>query len=428
MSYKRSYSSVVVPEDFGQTDTANDGPTLQAMFTAVASRPGTTVHLPGQYTTLAQLNIAAANINIVGVPGYSRIRRTNGGAADRAVAYFSAGITNVNIDGITFDTTYTDATYWDPGVVYTATNTSITNASFRRCTFSAPNSNQRGLMLYANTGGGSVTTIDGLWIEKCVFQDIGNLGCAIFNRSADPSNARRVYFNQNRGKNLGLILDGNVNHEYGMLATFDGCGESWTADNNEMENCYYTGLENTGWSDGSMSGNRFRGFSREWSPMAWSNAAPVTADPYARMVVSGNVTEEPASKVSRFWGPNDSAFTNNVFLADMATGNAQLDAAAWFRASNRNIFTGNRWECVGTSVVVFGTGDATGTQTTDYNSIIGDSYTTPALVSYALEFNGFDAASVTENFAADIRIDLGAGGGAFTENSGATGNNATVIA
>lgn len=332
----------LTPQTFGAVGdgVADDTAALTSFFAAASGR---VCILPaGTYRATALLSVALSNCRFIGVPGQTTIVGNFGYAVLRLL-----DLSNVTFEGIEFKTEYASAVE-DTGtsVVYSMQNL-VRDVVFRRCGFTSPNANTNGLTIYARTGAADQSgTIDGLWIEDCSFHDVGRMGCTIMNRSTTADQftaAQRVHFNRNHGKNLGMVGGPN-----GFLISFDGYGQHFTCNDNLIENALLCGIENTRWRNGEFKGNRFRDFSRAWSPMSFSGGS-------SQLVIAGNQTLEAASMRCTFADITDSRFHDNRF---QATG----DYALAFRNGSDCRFRDEKYISDGIYAALIG---AAGAVTTD---------------------------------------------------------------
>lgn len=313
------------PEDFGCAgDGTTDDTTNFGEFLDAASNK--TNILTGTYKLTSLLSKALSNCDIIGIPGKTKIT----GAFDYAVIELLA-LDDVHFYGIEFETTYVNAVE-DTGksVVYSFQK-NVHNVSFRHCKFTAPDANTSGLTFYARINAGDTSaTIDGLWIEDCIFENIGRIGCTLMNRGTTNkyTSAQRVYFNRNKGKNLGL--EGS----YGFLISLDGFGSAFSVDHNELEECFGIGIENTGWINGSISHNQFRGFTAVWRPLSFSTNVQTG------LSIIGNKCLEASSAQIDFVGVEDSVIRENVL--ERTAGSSVTDCII-FSACNRNVIAENQF-------------------------------------------------------------------------------------
>lgn len=313
------------PEDRGcvgdgtTDDTANFG-----VFLDNASNK--TNILTGTYKLTSILAKAISNARLIGIPGLTKIT----GAFDYAVIKFLA-LNNVFFYGITFESTYTNAVE-DTGksVVYT-NQTDVKEVRFQKCKFTSPNANTSGFTVYARTSAGDTSAvIDGLWVEDCDFIDVGRIGCTLMNRGTGSDKftaARRVYFNRNHGKNMG------ISGSHGFLISLDGYGSNFQIDNNLVEKALGIGIENTGWVEGSVSYNEFDDFSRSYAPLSFSGTT------MTGLTVIGNKTRSAATIQCSIYNVDHSRFMFNQLEINATNGNS----AAKLRDSNDNQFAFNRW-------------------------------------------------------------------------------------
>jgi len=365
----------------------------------------------GTYTLTSLLDLSAnplSNCTFQGVPGKTKIT----GSFGYALILLGA-LSNVNFIDIIFETTYTNATLSaNTAVVYQGASDCI-DVHFTRCKFTAPNANTQGLVFFNRTqaGGSETCVIDGLWIEDCDFEEIGQTGCTIMNRQTTSDKylaARHIYFNRNRGKNLGL------NTDFGFLVSFDGYGSSFECDSNEIKNPYINGIENTQWINGSISYNMFSDFQRKSRAIAVSNGTVVVTG----LTVIGNKCLEPASFFSVANFLEDSYFAGNVWdFDDDLTLVATADEQAFrFADCNNNVVNGDQYISTGAYALRFThtTGTCTGNRLRD---IVADNSASAANTATV----NFDGASTTNNIV-EGRFAKGTGGSLWTQTTTAATN------
>lgn len=294
---------------------------------------------PGTYKITSLLTLPAlSNCVIEGVPGQTVIT----GSFGYGLVLLGA-MSNAHIYGVTFQSTYSNATLSNNTALVYQGSSDWKNSSIRRCKFTGATANTQGLALFnrTNAGGSDTCVIDGLWIEDNEFSSIGSIACTIYNRQTSADKyyaAKRVYFNRNKGKDLGLL---NAN-SYGFLLSLDGFGSTFSVEHNEVDNPNGIGIENTGWINGSLSHNKFRNFGGAGRrARAMSVADATSANPASGLTVVGNVCEDAATTGSYASFLNDSYFAGNVWQ-QTGTGIGS-ERAFSFLDSNRNKATGDRY-------------------------------------------------------------------------------------
>lgn len=388
---------VITPQDFGAAGdgTTDDTDAMNAFFTAVDGKRGYIP--PGTYKLTSLISRAFTDCEIVGVPGASIITGAFGYAIIRLL-----DIENAHFHGITFRSTYSNATQ-DLGasVVYSYQN-SVINSSFRFCTFTCPAANTSGLTFYARINTSDTSgTIDGLWVEDCNFIDVGRIGCTIMNRNTDAySAAQRVYFNRNLGRGLGL------QGSYGFLVSFDGYGRHFTCNNNIVENALGIGIENTRWSYGEFCGNSFADFQEVYAPMSFSGGM-------THLTIRNNHCVEPANSRSNFINVSDSTFDSNYF-------NATGDYAFHMRAGTGNKFFGDTYKSDDIYAALIGS-SATTTTDNEWDNCTFDTTDSSTNTSVCR----FDGTNTTRNVLANCVINRGTGGNIVDQVNSAVGNYAT---
>lgn len=279
------------------------------------ARRGTVYLEPRIYAIDAALDTALTGVEIVGVPGLTKIIRTNGHEVIRL-----RDATGVRIAGVAFESASTSAVEnTGSGVVYSWRN-AIQDVEFRRCRFTASAGNNNGPSFYTrtsanDTGGGF---INGLRFIENDFIGFGRVGCTVMNRrvgSGDDEIARNVEFLRNR------FADGGLSGSYGIGLSLDGTGSGCTVEGNQFSNwgipggaLVGIGVENTGWVKSDFIGNRFYGFlpGKPWSPMSFS---PHAGRRMRRNRIERNATLQLANARCTFVGMEDSDFQGNTFEA-----------------------------------------------------------------------------------------------------------------
>lgn len=302
------------------TDGSSANTALAAFFASASD--GINFLPAGTYTTTALLDLSAVPLSrcvIRGVPGKTKITGNFGYAL-----ILLGALDHVVFEDIVFESAYVNATPSGNTAIVMTGSTDVIETGFERCKFTAPNAATQGLAFFTRTvaSGTDTAVIDGLWIQHCEFEALGNTGCTIYNRqqSSDRySAARRVHFDHNKGRDLGITA-GAI---YGMLLSLDGYGSDFTADHNHIKNALRIGIENTGWINGSISHNRGVDFSRKWRLVSLSD--PVAPDTTSGITAIDNICDEPAttgSYISRctdaFMAGNQWSYTGAVYGANAA--------------------------------------------------------------------------------------------------------------
>jgi len=334
---------VISLDDFGAVGdgTTDDKDAIAAFFAAVSGKVGL---VPGR-SFYASVKITAPDLSncvIFGIPGKSEFIGDDRGTIELS------DIDNVEINGITFNSTRVDDTIDNDyrGPLY-AINRKIKDLTLERCGFTCPDSKAQGLFI----AGRSATTetygfIDGLWVEDCDFFDIGSLATTIMNRNVDTDQydtCKHVYVNRNRSVNTGINTSAG-----GFFISFDGSGSNFSCDYNYVSGAKTRGIENTGWISGSISYNTFTDFSKGYIPLSNSNADGRKNEKCSWV---GNRTLEPASNPCVFYDCEDCVIRDNFIEVD---GSATVDgdsgsAALLVRDSNNCKFSGNTWRNLNTT-------------------------------------------------------------------------------
>jgi len=323
------FGDVLSLKDFGAVGdgVTDDTAALSAFF---AASPGNLCILPaGTYKITSLISKALTNCQFVGVQGQTIITGSFGYAIFNMLAS-----SNVSFSGITFQTTYTNATQDGGTAVFYSKDVSLSNIYFDKCTFTSPNANGNGLIIYLNTATGNSNICTDLIIENCTFINCGRQGTTFMNRSTQANSEtffKGLRFNNNLGKNLGL------NGNFGMLISLDGVGEDFTVNNNRLENFYDIGIECVGWKDGEIVGNTFDLMSRLTKPIALSPGGVTNTLP-VNVSVLRNKCLSAAKSNSYFVQSSNCLIQDNYFWTDGA------DQAVFVRSSTNNIFQKNYYK------------------------------------------------------------------------------------
>ncbi len=381
-------------------DTAPES--LLKSFFASGSITNRTIYLEAAtYTMTSLLAVAMTNVQIIGVPGITKITGAFGYGVLKLL-----DCTDVEFYGIIFETTYTNAVEdTGNGCLYSYQN-SMTNVAFRRCKFTAPNANTNGFSVYPRINGSDESASeDNLLFEDCEFSDCGRMGVIVLNRftGADRDEfAKRITFMRCKFKDLGL------NETYGIAISLDGFGRKVTVEDCEFENCYGIGIENTGYNGCTFIDNQFKDFQsgRLWSPMSFSTQGGVKISGNR---IIGNRCIEACNQRSNFIGVDDSLFEGNYWSGTGA-------AAFQMRDAMRNKITRDRFVSDGSNAVLVGNTSAT-TSLNEFKDCIFDNATYSAGASSTLLFDG---SATTANKVIGGNVIRGSSGSYITETNSAT--------
>lgn len=294
--FKRDFSGPVQSEWFGlRVGTVGDSTQkLKNFFGAISNSSASMAGESFMATSL--INFDMSNCVLSGVKGKTRIY----GAFGYRIVEIGE-VSDLSIKGIWFDNLYTNPVADGYYSTVNSRNKNIRNLGFYGCKFSAPNCNGNGLSLHVNGLTTDAWQCDGLDIIGCEFTMIGRQACTLMNRSEAANKKklfRRVRFNNNSGVKLGL--SGN----YGMLVSFDGYGSDFECHFNYVEDALIIGIENTHWSDGSISYNQFAqgSLNSRFQPFACEG---INVD------IIGNKCVTPVRDQSYFAGSRGSKFRDN---------------------------------------------------------------------------------------------------------------------
>ncbi len=371
-----------------------------------------TLYLEGRtYTLTALLSAALTNAEIVGVPGQTKITGAFGNSVLRMLAW-----TNVDIYGVTFESTFASAIEdTGAGVIFSYQH-STRRVRFYRCKFTSPNSNSNGPSFYTRINSGDAgATIDGLLFDDCDFEDIGRVGCTVMNRftGAGAANAAKdVVFTRNRFQSVGLA------GTYGIALSLDGTGRNAVVEMNEFRNAGVAsgspvgiGIENTGWTFCDFLDNRFSDFrsGKLWAPMSFSVQGALRN---TRNEVHRNKCVEPANSRCNFIGMDDSNFSYNYFEADSG------DYAFAMRDSVRNNIRRDYYKSANQFAAIVGNNSTT----TQHNKFVDVTFDNSSNGANAATVR-FDGTNTNLNLIEGGNIRKGTGG-AFIDSSNNTTRNA----
>lgn len=405
--YNRINNTISV-KDFGaKGDGVTDDTVALTNFFAAAS--GKVCIIPsGTYKVTSLLNIGTiTGALFIGVRGSTTIT----GSFGYGIINFTS-LANVSFDGISFETTYTNATISsNTAVVY---GTSIANVSITYCKFTAPNANTQGFVVFSRTSAGDTTgTLNGLWIENCQFTSIGQTAITLMNRGTASDKyqaARRVYIRNNYAKTLG------INNSFGMFISLDGYGSEFDISSNEIEDGYGTLVENTGWWNGTIQGNRFlasTGYTKKWRGVTMDGAS---YGGIQNVTVSDNKIEGNATIGSYAWNCTNCTFYGNVWTFTEA--GFGFDYAFLVVDSNYCTFTNE----VYTSDDKYAVQLQTSTGTCSNNQFTNCVASTASSAANVAVVN-FDGASTLNNVWSGL-MTKGTGGTTWTQTNSATYNSA----
>lgn len=394
--------------DFGAVgDGVTNDTTALTNFLNAAS--GKQAFLPaGTYKITSLISIALTDCEIVGVPGSTIIQGSFGYALLNLLAS-----SDVVFSGITFQNDYINSTQDGASATVYSFQKNLANIRFENCTFSIPNANGNGLVIYLNTASTDVNTCTNFSVEYCTFLNCGRQATTFMNRSTQSGADgffKGLRFNNNLGKNLGL------NGNYGMLISLDGVGEDFTVNNNRLENFYDLGIECAGWKNGQIIGNTFDLMSRLTKPIGLG---------------PGSVTGTLPTNVSVMLNKCMSAATNNGYLIQASNCLVQgnyfwtngADQALLVRSSLSNIFRDNYYKNTHPTAARYGCLYDDGSATGCYgNKSFDETFDTAGGAGNFAPLRFYGTANVKQNVAYRPLILKGAGGAYYDENTSAINN------
>lgn len=395
-------------KDFGAVGdgVTNDTTPLTNFLTAAS---GKKAFLPaGTYKITSLISIALTDCEIVGVPGSTIIQGSFGYALLNLLAS-----NDVVFSGITFQNDYINATQDGAFATVYSFKSNLSNIRFENCTFSIPNANGNGLVIYLNTASTDVNTCTNLSVEYCTFLNCGRQATTFMNRSTQSGAEgffKGLRFNNNLGKNLGL------NGNYGMLISLDGVGEDFTVNNNRLENFYDLGIECAGWKNGQIIGNTFDLMSRLTKPIGLG---------------PGGVTGTLPINVSVMLNKCMSAATSNGYLIQssncLVEGNYfwtnGADQALLVRSSLSNIFRDNYYKNTHPTAARYGCLYEDSAATGCYgNKSFDETFDTAGGTGNFATLRFYGTANVKQNVVYRPLILKSAGGTYYDESTGAINN------
>ena len=293
---------------------------------------GGNVYLPaGTYLTSSIITKAYTNCKVYGEPGATTIA---GSFGYKMFEILSSN--DVIFEDLIFNNTYVNASAGgsvNKGIITSNIELGarvLSNITFNRCEFTAPNSGDMAIMILATTDSSFGGTCDNLKITNCFFHDIGGIAITLMNREVASDKYevfKNVTVDNNLVRNIGTIAT------WGFFISFDGYGSKFTCNNNRLEDCKVTGIENTRWINGDVSGNRFSGFASEtWAPITFSHPD----NRISGMNITNNLCEGSANSKVLFFKVDDSYFAGNSW-SSTGTYPVQYDD------SNNNIIIGDKY-------------------------------------------------------------------------------------
>lgn len=247
----------------------------------------------GTYNTDSLLVIDCEDLEVWGVEGATIITSNTLQELSQVVR-----MDNVHFYGITFQLTTTSGLA-SSGIVF-GDSPEITDSSFTRCTFSAPNNTAGGFIL-----SGTDSAIQGFRFFQCKVQDVGGKGIYI-----ESGNYNDLYILFNSVENTGLYVEEDGD---GITIGDGGQRAIWVSQNrinNVSTNVFKIGQV----SNATISDNRIGQISRDCNFID----SPDTLLIKKNITVTGNMIDERLSNggVSIFGWENCKFSNNNWLMTD----------------------------------------------------------------------------------------------------------------
>lgn len=407
----------VSAKDFG---AVGDGVTddTNALSNFLTASSGKIALIPaGTYKTTARIDVGFDNCEIVGVPGATIIQGSFGYALIKLLES-----SNVVFRGITFQNDYTNAAQDTASATVYSFQHSLSNIRFENCTFSIPNANGNGLIIYLNTALTDVNTCTDFSVENCTFINCGRQATTFMNRSTEVGASgffKGLRFNNNLGKNLGM--SGN----FGMLISLDGVGDGFTINHNRLENFYDIGIECAAWKNGEIVGNTFDLMSRLSKPISLGPSPVSASDIPTNVSVLRNKCLSAATANSYFTQASNCLVEGNYFWTN------GVDQAALVRSSINNTFRSNVYKNTHPTAARYGCLYEDTLATGCYgNKSFDETFDTSGGAGNYAPVRFYGTANVKQNVVYRPLLLKGAGGAYVDQSTGAIANlvvNATDV-
>jgi len=217
-----------------------------------------------------------------------RFYSVNGATIQGAFGYTIiqfADLNNVIIDGITFKNNYNQPVWNGRTGTLQLYQNNVNNVKIINCTFTNPLTNGNALAFYIN-----ITSIDNahscknLIIEYNNFINLGSIATVIMNRFTGTNASSYmdgISFSYNTSNGTGIL-----NSIGGQVVSFDGCGQNFKCDYNNITGAQVIGIENVAFNRGSISFNKFYPSTTTYNPIAID--ATGNLNDCSDLVVEGN--------------------------------------------------------------------------------------------------------------------------------------------
>ena len=357
-------------------------------------------------------------ITLLGLSGLSGIKST----ASYGVLKLG-NISDVLIEGVSFTSSYSNSVEDGGKSLLYSYQKSVLRSAIRRCYFSNPNSFTSALTFYARINAADAgATINGLWIERNRFENVGRLAMTLMNRCtvaggiADPAAAaRNVYVRDNYAYNCGAqcpsYASAAAGYLNGMFISLDGDGQNVEVTGNYIERCQGIGIENVAWSDVLIANNVAKDFSKGLSFISNDDSAGVKFPKRVRIINNRAIGDLTNARNSNLYGLDATSTVEGNYLGSgtNSTQAALIRRAAGFKSAKNTYISTGAASIYAASVE---SGYFISDQDTFDNSASGTNNATLRFIN----------AAATGSEVTNATILKGTGGSAYDQASGAAGN------
>lgn len=270
------------------------------------------------------LRVNVTNVNLYGVGTSSLITSS----LTQNILFLSV-CSNVSFTDIGFLATVTTS---DSAAVVSTNETNITDVTFKRCFFSAPNSPANG---FAGNNTNTTTITNNIRFLECRFENCGRMGIEFVNHREPPHlilyRYRGIVVDKCTFKNIGLF-------ENGMGLSLSGYGMNCIITNNTFDNVQLC-IEIVGCSNTTIAYNKFRNF-----PML--NGGSIVNGTPLRMtgvegrlmynnVIIGNICQDNANSSTMIWLQRNCICAHNYWKHNVSSS---FDTSRFDTRNNQNIW------------------------------------------------------------------------------------------
>jgi hypothetical protein len=248
------------------------------------------------------LRVSVTNVNLYGVGTSSLIT-----SSLTQNILFLATCSNVSFTDIGFSTTITTSAS-EP--VVKTNETTITDVTFKRCFFSAPNSPANG---FAGNNTNLTNITNNIRFLECRFENCGRMGIEFVNHREPPHlivyRCRGIVVDKCTFKNIGSFVNG-------MGVSLSGYGMNCIITNNTFDNVQLC-IEIIGFSNTTIAYNKFRNFPIPNGGSIQTSAPLRMTGVEGRLmynnVIIGNICEDAANTSTMIWLQRNSVCANNYW-------------------------------------------------------------------------------------------------------------------